>query len=72
MPYADEELHNVLSNPLLLLEKELFEGQLMQAARGELGNRISLIRQSKKEENAIESILSNKAGFGTFGRECLL
>lgn len=33
MPYADEELHNVLSNPLLLLEKELFEGQLMQAAR---------------------------------------
>jgi len=33
MPYADEELHNVLSNPLLLPEKELFEGQLMQAAR---------------------------------------
>lgn len=33
MPYADEELHNVLSNPLLQLEKELFEGQLMQAAR---------------------------------------
>jgi len=49
MPYADEELHNVLSNPLLLPEKELFEGQLMQAARGELGNRISLIRQKKKK-----------------------
>ena len=62
--------HNVLSNPLLLLEKELFEGQLMQAVRGELGNRISLIRQSKKEENAIESIVSKKAGCGTFGIEC--
>lgn len=48
----------LLSNPLLLLEKELFEGQLMQAAREELGNQIPLIRQSKKEENAIESIVS--------------
>lgn len=70
MPYADEELHNVLSNSLLLLDKELSEGQLMQAAREELGNQIPLIRQSKKEENAIESIVSKKAaGCGTFGIE---
>lgn len=32
MLYADEEFHNVRSNPIFLLEKEQFEGQLMKAA----------------------------------------
>ena len=31
--FADEEFKNVLSKELLLLEKELFSGQLMRAAR---------------------------------------
>lgn len=40
MLYADEEFHNVRSNPIFLLEKEQFEGLLMQAAMrgGELVN----------------------------------
>lgn len=49
----EDKLHiKDAENALLLLENNLESGQLMQAARED--KRISLIRQSKKEENAIE------------------